>query len=437
MASEQIATDIRYLAENHPGYLEQVQRNYWRNFALYILEGCFFSFGFAIFASDTILPYLVSELTGNPFLIGLVPALNFLGYYLPQLFSAYFSQKLSRRKGMVITVAVVQRTTLLLITLAVQTIFHLPEPLPLLLFFTAYSLFCFSNGFITPPYTDLVNKTIISRRGLFYGLQIAGSSLAGFAGSMIARQMLDNLAFPANFQQLFWVGFLVSLFSPIVMLFYREQPYPEPHPVEPLGNFFKVIPAKLRTYPLFTRVLVARGLVGLSFMATGFYAVYAVNHYNLNPGTVAVFTMVSLLTRSVMGLVWGAVGDRHGYRLVLACLAGMLAVQSFLAMAVPDARVFYIVMMLTGAINAALYVADPNLVFETTPPAETSRFIGISNTVLGPLMALAPLVGGLLVNYFDYQALFGAAMIFGLIGLIYVLLKVEEPRRLNGLIKPE
>ena len=70
MASEQISTDIRYLAENHPGYLEQVQRNYWRNFALFILEGCFFSFGFAIFASDTILPYLVSELTGNPFLVG-------------------------------------------------------------------------------------------------------------------------------------------------------------------------------------------------------------------------------------------------------------------------------------------------------------------------------------------------------------------------------
>jgi predicted MFS family arabinose efflux permease len=78
---------------------------------------------------------------------------------------------------------------------------------------------------------------------------------------------------------------------------------------------------------------------------------------------------------------------------------------------------------------SAVSISDQNLVYEIAPPRETSRFIGIANTLLAPSYLLAPLLGGLLVGKVSHDAMFGVVIALGLVALLATWRWVEEPRK--------
>lgn len=62
--------------------------------------------------------------------------------------------------------------------------------------------------------------------------------------------------------------------------------------------------------------ILSRAVPGLGVMANSFYPLYAIDLFALHPGFLVVFTMIILLTRSLIGLFWGWLGDHFGYRIV-------------------------------------------------------------------------------------------------------------------------
>ena len=66
---------------------QQSKDSKW-NFRALIVDGSFFSIGVAFLESNTIFPALISQLTTNSVLIGLMSTIRNAGYLLPQLFVA-------------------------------------------------------------------------------------------------------------------------------------------------------------------------------------------------------------------------------------------------------------------------------------------------------------------------------------------------------------
>jgi len=423
--------DIDSLTKKFPDYIDQVKQHYRWNYVLFILESSSFCVSLAIFSQDTILPLLVSHLTQHPFFIGLIPAINYLGFSFPQILGAYLVQGRQTRKEVVIKIAIAQRVATLLITLVVQTIPRFPASITLLLFFLSYTLFSFTNGMIGPPYSDLINKTIIYNRGMFFGIQTAVTGIVGFVVSLYAKFLLDSFPYPAHFHVMFWVVFGISLLSPVFISLFRETPFPEIRPFERLQTFLSVIPSILRNDPVYRNYLVGRILVGFAFMANSFYALFAIQQYDLSIGTIGLVTMVILISKSMMGFVWGWLGDRFGYKVVLLGMVLMLFLQAFVALLIQSPISIYIIAFFIGSILSATWVSDPNMVFELAPPAETGRYIGITNTLVGPVMVFAPLLGGVIVDVFNYNALFLISMAAAGAGFLYTLFFIVEPRRLR------
>ena len=164
-------------------------------------------------------------------------------------------------------------------------------------------------------------------------------------------------------------------------------------------------------------------------MANSFYAIHAIQKYDLPAGTVGLLTMVILISKSAMGFAWGWLGDRFGYKLVMLGMVSTLLLAAFFALVIPSAGIIFLIAFLVGSVQSATWISDPNMVFELAPSAETGRYIGITNTLVGPSMVLVPLVGGVIVDLFSYQVLFIACMLFAGIGFIYVFFKVVEPRK--------
>lgn len=396
---------------------------------LFIAEACAFTVSLAMFSQDTILPFLISNLTKRSIYIGIIPAIFYLGFYLPQILGAFLVHGRHTRKGIVLAITVIQRFATLLLALVIQSIHLLPDPIVLILFLTAYTIFSLTNGMIGPPYSDLINKTIIFNRGIFYGILTGVTGIIGFLSSLMAKYLLDHYLFPMNFRIMFWVAFGISSLSPFLVAAFREIPFPESNPPVQIREYLLAIPNILKAHPIYVRYLAARSLVGIAFMANAFYAVYAFKLFNLVPGQIGLFTMLVLISKSATGFAWGWLGDRFGYKLVMLGVVMTLFLQAFIALVSSTWVFFFFIAILLGSVLSAVWVSDPNMIFEIAPPAETGRFIGMTNTLIGPVMILAPLLGGVIVDLFSYQTLFWVCLVVAGAGILFVLLKVDEPRR--------
>lgn len=429
--------DIEYLNTHYPQYIQQAGKNFRRNFILLTLDSSAFTFALAMFSQDTILPYFVSQLTPRSVLVGLIPAVYFLGYYAPQLFGAYLANQRIERKPLILGIIISQRLGILMLALTAQASGILQPNVTLALFFLSFMVFSLLNGLVGPAYSDFIGKHIIRMRGFFYGVTFAVSGAVGFLASLLSKQFLDQLPYPSNFRVIFWIGFLFSFLSPFIVAGFRETPLPYLNRPEPLGAFFKRIPSQLRSHPIFTRYISARAFLGLGLMGNSFYAIYAIRHYALAEGSLGLFTMIILLAQGILSLVWGWIGDHFGYKVVLLAAGCFLAAEALLALVAPGAWVFYIIAFLIGGVYSATRISDPNFVFEIISPQETSRFIGIANTLLAPLGVFAPLLGGSLVDAFGYPVLFATVLGIELLALMIVGRWVVEPRGGTGYVDPQ
>lgn len=423
-----IERDIEKLQAEFPAYIEKAKKNYWWNFVMLVLDSSMYTFSVTTLSQDTILPYFVNQLTDLNWVVGLVPAIFYLGLFLPQLIGAYIVNGKRERKWVIFKIAVAERVGILAIAIVAQFYGVLNDNLTLMLFFAAFMLFSVTNGMISPAYSDFISKNIIRKRGVFFGIVNGLGGLIGFGASFLARYLLDTYSFPHNIRILFWIGLLTSAISPIFISLFRETPYPKKRKVEPLLNFLKAIPSYIQRTPKFKKFLIPRAFLGLGVIGNAFYALYAINVLSLDVSVLATFTMVILLTSSFIGFVWGWLGDRFGYRIIYIIVSVMVIVMGLLPFLSLGVSGYYLIAFSIGSMYAAFGIADKNMVFGIAPPSETSRFIGILNTFVAPVMTVAPLIGGTLVDFISHQILFISVIV---IGVLSTLLTVRFMPQLN------
>ncbi len=425
------SNDIHILNNKYPDYVAQVLRNYRHNFTVIALDSAIFTFSMAMLAQDTILPYFVSMLSDNPLFTGLLAALFLLGNYFPQIIGAYLVQGKPRKKGYILTIAILERVAILLIALIATSLGKFSPQTALILFFIAYSLFTMTLGLMAPAYADFISKAIVKNRGLFYGVMIGLGGGIGFIASLIATRLLESYAYPQNFQAVFWIGFALSFISPFLIAMYKEVPLPDVEPRESFGEFVRTVPARITGNANFRGYLILRALAGLGLMGNSFYSLYAMRQYDISSGSIGIFTMLILMAQSLMGVVWGWVGDKFGYKRVLLGMITLMTLQGLLAWVNPGLWAFYLIAAMIGGAYAAASVGDPNIIFELAPPAETSRYVGISNSILGPVYAMAPLLGGLIVRNINHQVLFTTIFLLEAMVFLLTLFLWREPRVTN------
>jgi MFS family permease len=425
------STDIQKLEQEYPEYIEKVRKNYWWNFMVIMLDSAFFSFSVTMLSQDTIIPYFVSHLTDQKIFIGLVPALFYLGYYLPQLIGAYAVTGRPRRKMYIFWIAVAERVAILVIALIAQFLNWFTNQQALLLLMISFTVYSVTFGLIIPAYSDFISKNIIRRRGFFFGAMGGLGGIIGFAASLTATYLLDNFGYPIDLRLLFWVGFGTSFISPFFIAAYREIPFPFQRKVEPLREFLLSIPAHIRATAGFARFMWVRALLNLGLLANAFYALYAIERFDLTEGVLGIITMIILLSQSAVGFLWGWLGDRFGFKLVYVVASIMVIAMGFLSVTAGGIWAFYIIAFCIGGVYAVSRTADSNMVFELAPPSETSRFIGIANTFLAPVFTLSPLVGGVIVNAFSHQALFWCVLVIGAFSTLFTVFYMPNPRQVG------
>jgi MFS family permease len=179
----------------------------------------------------------------------------------------------------------------------------------------------------------------------------------------------------------------------------------------------------------FVWYLVARGLGYLGWMATAFFAVYAVRAFGLEDAQAAVFSALLLVSSIGSNAVWGWMGDKYSQKWVLILSSAAYLVALVLALVASTVYVYYAIFVLMGIASTGVMVSDLTLVVEFAPEAKRPTYMGLARGMWGPFIGLSPLLGGVLWTVFGYPTLIGASLVLTLLGIVLVWQRVREPRQ--------
>jgi MFS family permease len=410
---------------------QELERHFRRNFIANVSDGTLWLFGFAFLSAATILPVYFVHLSPSTFLLGLIPAMLDLGWFMPQLFTAQHVERLPRKKPLVALLGLIERLPFLLMAGGALWFARLPQAVAVTLFFALMAIRALASGLVATPWQEMIAKVIpVQWRGRFFGISNGLGGALGLVGSAIAVYILAQFPYPINFALCFSLGFAITTLSWVGLLF-TVEPVQSPPPLPAVTSYRKRLTSILREDHNFRTYIFSREFGYMGGMAFGFFAVYGVSRFQLSDAQAAVFTAVMSAAGMLSNTLWGYIGDRRGHKLVMEGSTVMGALALIVALASNSVWMYYVVFALIGAANAGFIVSDLSIVMEFGPEVQRPTYIGLARTLSAPFLFIAPLIGGAVAQVWGYAWMFVLALALTLASLALLRFRVIEPRGAN------
>ena len=406
-----------------------VERNLPWNFSVNLIDITFITLAFSIISRETITPLLISNLTDSKIAIGLAPAIYSIAYYLPQLFAANHAERLKRKLPFVMLIGgLLERVPYLFAGLAILLFAESAPIIALLSVYLVIGLGALGNGVATPAWFSMIGKVLpVNRRGIFFGVSEGLGTLMGIIGALFVGRVLDEMGYPLNFATLFLVAAVFMGISWIGLALNREPESPIVKEHIPFSHYFRRLPAILRDNHNFRRFLLGYSISRLSTMGVGFFIIFGNENFELTGADVGLLTAILIGSQAAMQLLLGWLADKRGHKANLTVSGFALALAAMVALGAADLRGLIPAFILLGIGLASDHVSRLNIILEFAVPEDQPTFIGLTNTLLAPVVFLAPILGGWLAD-FGFETLFILMAVCGLAGGMLLFTWVKEPR---------
>ncbi|MBW6466595.1 MAG: MFS transporter, partial [Brevefilum sp.] len=377
---------------------------------------------------STIIPVFASTLTDSPVLIGLVPAVIDAGWFIPQLLMAGYVHRLQQKMPFARMMAIIERIPYLVLPLTAFLLQWVSKDLALVFFLLVVAWRGVASGLVALPWQEVIASVIPSQvRSRYFGVSHMFGRILGVLGSGISTIILANLAYPNNYALSFMIG---AVFIWISFFFFSRTIEPKPTKEltviqesrqKEIFRDFSAYKAVLQRDPNFVRYLISRAFVHLGGMAVAFLAVFGIQHYRLADEQAAIFTGMIFISGTLGYIVFGLIGDRIGPRQTVFFADMMQACVFLLAFFSPGLWSIYLLFFIFGFAQSAYVIGGLIIGMELGPDDERPIYIGLARTLPGFVILAAPIIGGLLVNWFSFQTMFMVAFLFTIVGTILIL----------------
>ncbi len=416
---------------------EDARRHTRRNMLWSALNHFFVEGSMTLSDPGTVLPLMIVDMGGSPVMAGLVPSLRFFGWLLPQFFVAGWLQRLQRFLPVVRMFESVR--VVLYLALAGLLVWLAPTQPELLLgivtvLFVVTRVAAGSSAVaraelvarIVPPQE---RSTLVSLRSLTGDI---GGVLAGLGVSYILAP--GRAPYPYNYAWLMGLSGLGFLCGVCALSLVVEPSQASHGKVVNLGQQIRRVPALLRNDRCYALFVAARAAAtGLS-IAEPFYVLFAVEVLGAPPSLVGLYLSARMVMRTLSNLIWARTCRNQGnlWTFRLARLLGLAAPLGVLVFAlahglwwqagVPEyaGYLFALVFAIQGFAVSCDNVSRTAYLYDIAPENDRPTYIGLSNTLLGPLYFL-PTLGGLLVQAMGYASVFLLAALASLLGFVISL----------------
>jgi len=404
-----------------------------RNFVALFLEGSLFFGAMAFVLPATVIPTVVKELGASRMVISLAPALNTIGWLLPQLLSAGLVERLSVRKPYILRMAGLQRFTYLLIALLFWILAPVSTQYVLAAFLVVYVAGAILDGMTTPAWMDLVARAVpANRRGTLFASRYLCGGLIGLGASVIVEKTLDRFTPPAGFCLVFLYAFIFFALSWITL--WRgtiEIPFEKRESRASMTAYFRDLPSVLRADCDFARFLFAFSFYNMGMLCYAFFSVAALERFALPVAYAGRLTLCMTAGQLFATVVCGRFADKYGHRLNLSVSAGLLVLATAMPLLQPPLVMYEFSIFLLGMGMSAGMVSRLTIVMEYAPPDLQPTYAGLANTISAPVALLAPLLGGWLAERYSLQTAFAGGLLAYLMALALLIFLVRDPRQIH------
>ena len=410
-------------------YRAAIRRDAGWNFWVNIGDLAFVNLAGSFVFVSTILPLYVSYLTDSRVLIGFIPAIYVVASHVPQLLMAARAEALERKKPWIVRVSVFERVPWLILGLGILLWPTAPAGFSYA-FLVAMLLFSQGAVGIASPAWRAMLANIIhpDRKGLMFGLGGAFGGLMGAAGALLARHILDTVAFPLSFGLCFVLAFAGQAISWSFLTLNREPPRRADRPPVRLRAYLRELPAVLRGDPNFARFLVSQLLVIFGTLGVTFYIVYGREAFGISDAFAASLTMAALISQALGTPLLGWWGDRFGHRSAIEVAALLCAAAGLVMVIAPGAGWMYAAFALLTLSDAGIKVARPSLTMDLGAGGRVPTYVALTTTLLAAPALAAPILAGWLIDRLDFRPVFVAGVVLALLGWLLLRTGVSDPR---------
>jgi MFS family permease len=152
---------------------------------------------------------------------------------------------------------------------------------------------------------------------------------------------------------------------------------------------------------------------------------------NLSAVAVSWVPTVFLMASAMFVLIFGRVADMYGRKKVFLIGAVTVIASSFMASMAGDSSQLLVARFLQGFGAAMLYATQMALISSVFPPQARGRAIGWVISLIYVGLAVGPLLGGVITEYFGWRPTFYLQIPLAFAVLYIGLFKVKK----NGLLK--
>ncbi|MDA3874918.1 MAG: MFS transporter [Kiritimatiellae bacterium] len=246
----------------------------------------------------------------------------------------------------------------------------------------------------------------MATRGRFFARRNIVCASAGMTatltGGAFLQQWSDDkgASDPWGYVTLFSLGLVFGLVS---SGFLARVPDPAPSTQAATLSRTRII-APLRDSNFRKLLLYVGSFMFVTQMAGPFYAVYMIDELQVDFSTITLLITFATLASLFMLRIWGPIADQMGNKPILT-VAGFAHALIPLAWVVAQDSLYYqalvVAHVLSGMFYAAITLAHVNILIKLAPAEGRSFYIAAFNTIIGLSVALAPVVGGFLLQGFQ------------------------------------
>ena len=380
-----------------------------RGLSLLIVEAAF-SGGAAALTTGVILTAFALHLGASNVMIGILASAPFLAQLL-QLPAILLVERRRARKRIAIYTSIAGR--LMLGVMAATAFFSGTGAL--LIFLAAQWVLCGLGAIGTCAWNSWLRDLAPDHRlGQIFAKRTIWLTTISLALGLAAAFALDVTAehSPARnlvFASMFAIGCITGLLSARVV-----SAMPEPTMPTPIGD---VRLTELLQQPLrdgnFRRLLIFVGSWQFAVnLATPFFTVFIVRQLHFNVSFVLVLSVVSQIANIGALRYWGMLGDRFANKSVLAVCAPVYIISivgMIGASQIGDrdlVKLWLIALhLLMGASVAGVTLTATNIALKLSPRGSATAYVAASATVTAVAAGMAPIIGGLLADFFAKRKL--------------------------------
>lgn len=403
--------------------------NLKRNSIISIADGAVFAIASGMLPVSTVIVYFISHYVKSNTLIGLLTTLNVLLSNSPQILVAKKLEVLETYKEYFIKVALIMRFMWLFLAIDVFLFAERNEILFIVLFYLIFSLQGFFASFSNITWFNLILKLIPERqRSKFFGLRSSIGGLCETLGAFLMGKILSLLKYPYNYALLFFIAFLIMMFSLYIFSFMKEIPLKKPGKEIDDKNYFRKMFLILKEDRNFTYYLLSVLFIGaLGKMPFGFQTIFAKNGLDISTEHVAFATTILLFSQTIGYMMWGIIGSKYGFKSTLVISALIFLPAIFFTYLMNSINVYYLSVGLFGIAQSARNVNESNLAAKLCKdPLKQPSYIGLRNFLMGPFFAFNSIIAGGIIDTLGKNVLFLISFCCMVLGFFILCFKVRE-----------